>query len=113
MSAGFKVDNEVYWGTNGAVEAYAEALAAQATNRLGPDHPLSVYFREEFEGFYGGKILFLDEWLTDSADRERFLELLDAATNQLLQDEVFTDYGRNWVASVVADLRVRIANRHG
>src|ERR1700730_7253856 len=83
MSAGFKVADEVFWGTNGAVEAYAEALAAQATARLGPNDPLSVYFQEERDGFYGGKILFLDEWLADDAGRERFLGLLDAATEQL------------------------------
>jgi len=70
MSAGFKVADEVFWGTNGAVEAYAEALAAQATAQLGSDHPLAVHFREEREAFYGGKFLFLDEWLTDAADRE-------------------------------------------
>jgi hypothetical protein len=70
MSAGFKVADEVFWGTNGAVKAYAEALAAQATARLGPDHPLSVYFQEERDGFYSGKILFLDEWLADATSRD-------------------------------------------
>jgi hypothetical protein len=109
MSAGFKVADEVFWGTNGAVEAYAEALAAQAAARLGPDDPLSVYFQEERDGFYGGKILFLDEWLADDAGRERFLGLLDATTEQLLREGAFTDYGREWVATVVASLRARIA----
>jgi hypothetical protein len=109
MSAGFKISDEVFWGTNGAVEAYAEALAAQAAARLGPDHPLSVHFREERDGFYGGKILFLDEWLADTDGREQFLGLLDAATEHLLQDGVFTEYGREWVATVVADMRARIA----
>jgi hypothetical protein len=109
MSAGFKVADEVFWGTNGAVEAYAEALAVQAAARLGPDHPLSIHFREERDGFYGGKILFLDEWLADAAGRERFLELLDAATEQLLREGAFTEYGLEWVGSVVADLRARIA----
>ena len=28
MSAGFKVAGEVFWGTNGAVEAYVETMAA-------------------------------------------------------------------------------------
>jgi hypothetical protein len=109
MSAGFKVDEEVFWGTNGAVEAYAEALAAQAASRFGPDDPLTVFFQEERDGFYGGKILFLDEWLADAAGRERFLGLLDAATEQLLRNGAFTEYGREWVASVVASLRARVA----
>jgi len=37
--------------------------------------------------------------------------LLDAATEQLLREEAFTDSGREWVASVVAALRARIAAR--
>lgn len=109
MSAAFKVGGEVFWGTNGAVEAYAEALAAQAATRLGPDHPLAVHFREERDGFYGGKFLFLDEWLTDAAGRERFLVLLDAATEQLLREGAFSEYGREWVACVMAAVRAKIA----
>jgi hypothetical protein len=111
MSAGFKIADEVYWGTNGAVEAYAEALAAQAAARLGPDAPLSVFFQEEWVGFYGGKIIILDKWLADSAGRDEFLELLDAATERLLQEGTFTKYGREWVASVVATLRARVAGQ--
>lgn len=41
MSAGFKVVDEVFWGTNGAVEAYVEALAGQATTWLGSDYPIT------------------------------------------------------------------------
>ncbi|MGL6075849.1 MAG: hypothetical protein ACRC8S_16965 [Fimbriiglobus sp.] len=109
MSAGFKFAGEVYWGTNGAVEAYAEALAAQAAAWLGPDHPLAVHFREEHEGFFSGKILFLDEWLSDAASRERFLQLLDASTVKLLREGAFTQYGLDWVESVVAAMRARVA----
>lgn len=109
MSAGFKVAAEVFWGTNGAVEAYAEALAAQAAAQLGSDHPLAVHFQEERDGFYGGKILFLDEWLADAAGRKVFLGLLDAATGQLLRDGTFTEYGHEWVVTVVAAMRARIA----
>jgi hypothetical protein len=108
MSAGFEVADEVFWGTNGAVEAYVEALAAQAAARFGPDDPISVYFQEERDGFYGGKILILDEWLADCGGRKRFIELLDAATEQLLREGEFTEYGREWVATVVASLRCRI-----
>jgi hypothetical protein len=109
MSAGFKVAGDVFWGTNGAIEAYAEALAAQAAVRLGPNHKLAVHFHEEKDGFYAGKILILDEWLADAAGRDLFLVLLDAATEQLLREGAFTEYGREWVESVVAALRARIA----
>ncbi len=111
MSAGFKIADEMFWGTNGAVEAYAEALATQAAARLGPDAPLSMSFQEEWAGFYGGKMIILDEWLAASAGRDEFLELLDAATERLLQEGAFTDYGREWVASVVDTLRARVAGQ--
>ena len=109
MSAAFVIGDDVFWGTNGAVEAYAEALAAQAVVRLGPDHPLAVHFQEERDGFYGGKFMFLDKWLADAAGRKQFMGLLDAATEQLLREGAFTEYGRDWIATVVADLRVRVA----
>ena len=35
MSAGFKVAGDVFWGTNGAVKAYVEAMAADAAARFG------------------------------------------------------------------------------
>jgi hypothetical protein len=109
MSAGFKVAGRVFWGTNGAVEAYAGALAEQAAARLGPDDPMSAYLREERDEFYSGSILVLDDWLADAPSRERFVALLDAATEQLLRQGVFTEYGRAWAATVVADLRAHIA----
>ena len=111
MSAGFKIADDVFWGTNGAVEAYAEALAAQAVARLGKDAPLARFFQDERDGFYSGKILFLDPWLTDSDEREQLVGLLDTATEQLLREEAFTEYGREWVASVVASLRARVAGQ--
>ena len=109
MSAGFSVGEEVFWGTNGAVEAYVEALAAQAAARLGPDAPLAVFFRGERDGFFMGKVVFLDTWLADGPSRERFLGLLDAATEQLLREDAFSEYGRKWVATVIARLRGRVA----
>jgi hypothetical protein len=111
MSAGFEVDDEVFWGTNGAIETYLEALAAQATARFGPDDPLATFFREERDDFFGGKVVFLDEWLGDTTGRGRFLEVLDAATERLLEDGAFTEYGREWVASVVGQLRARVARK--
>lgn len=111
MTAGFKVEDKVFCGTNGAVEAYVVAMAAQATAQYGADAPLSVFFQDEADGFYDSKLLFLDEWLADAASRERFLGLLDAATEQLLREGVFTEYGREWVGSVIADLRTQIAGK--
>ena len=110
MSAGFKVGDEVFWGTNGAVEAYLEEMAVEAASRFGPDDPLAAFLKDECDCFAMGRIAFLDEWLADAASRGRFLELLDAATAELLEKGTFTDYGREWVATVVRDLRARIAS---
>ncbi len=111
MSAGFNVADEVFWGTNGAVECYVEALAAQAAARFGPNDALATFFQEEREGFFTGKVVFLDELLGDAAVRVKFLEVLDAATEQLIQEGAFTDYGRDWVGAVVARLRAKIAGK--
>jgi hypothetical protein len=108
MSAGFKIADEVFWGTNGAVEAYVEALATQAAARFGPDDPLAAFFREERDGFFTGKVVSLDAWLADVAGRARFLAVLDAATEQLLHEGAFTEQGRAWVASEMARLRARV-----
>lgn len=110
MSAGFEVAREVFWGTNGAVEAYVEALAELASGWLGPDAPLAAFLRDERDGFFSGKVVFLDEWVADARGRGQFLELLDAATERLLREGAFTEYGREWVGSVVAALRARIAH---
>ena len=105
MSAGFKVYGKVFWGTNGAVEAYVEAMAAEADTRFGPGDPMTIFFRDERDGFFGGKIVFLDEMLTDAASRDRFVQLLDASTEVLLRRNVFTEVGRSWVQTTVRDLR--------
>src|SRR5689334_4257150 len=102
MSAGFKVAGEVFWGTNGAVEAYVETLAALAESRFGPDEALAEYLAEQRDSFSMGRVLYLDGWLADEAGRRRFLELLDTATERLLRDGAFTEYGREWVISVVS-----------
>jgi hypothetical protein len=109
MSAGFKVADEVFWGTNGAVEVYVEAMAAFAERGFGSADPLAMYLAEQRDSFSMGRVLYLDDWLTDEAGRARFLQLLDAATAELLSAGTFSDYGREWVASVVSQLRARIA----
>ena len=109
MSAGFKVAGEVFWGTNGAVEAYIEALAERAAALLGAAAPLAAFFRDERDSFSMGKIVYLDEWVRGADARDRFLAVLNAATDQLLRSGVFTEYGLDWVSSVVSELRVRIA----
>jgi hypothetical protein len=109
MSAGFKVGGEVFWGTNGSVEAYVEVLAGLAAARFGPGDPLTVYLAGQRDSFSMGRVLYLDEWLAHPTARQRFLGLLDAATKQLLQDGVFTAYGQEWVATVITSLRARNA----
>jgi hypothetical protein len=108
MSAGFRVAGEVFWGSNGAVEAYVETMASTAAVRFDPNDPLTAYLAEQRDSFTMGRVLFLDEWLTDAAGRDRLLELLDAATEQLLREGQFSEYGREWVMSVIVALRARI-----
>lgn len=112
MSAGFVLAGEFFWGTNGAVETYVEALAELAVARFGAADSLAVYLAERRDSFSMGGTLFLDEWVADEASRARFLQLLDAATEQLLRGDTFTEYGREWVASMVSQLRARIAGVH-
>jgi hypothetical protein len=111
MSAGFKVADNVFWGTNGAVEAYVEALADRAAAQFGAEDPLAVFFHDERQAFYMGHIVFLDDWLKDDASRGRFLEVLDAATTKLLREGTFSPYGQEWVATIIAELRANVWSR--
>lgn len=108
MSAGFKVADEMFWGSNGAVEAYVEALAGRAAAQFGPGDPLAVYLAEQRDSFSTGRVLYLDPLIADPIGRERFVTVLDAATDQLLRQGAFTAFGREWGASVVVGLRARI-----
>ena len=109
MSAGFKVADDMFWGSNGSIEAYVDALAVQAIAQFGPGEPLAAFLQRERAGFYNGKVMFLDEWLEDNTSRGRFLEILDAATNQVLSQAGFTELGREWVESVmVGQLRAKV-----
>lgn len=109
MSAGFKIRDEVLWGTNGAVEAYVEALATQAAERFGPDDPLVAFFQGEREGFFMGQVVLLDALLVDETGRARLQEILSTAAEQLVREGGFSEYGREWVVSVTAELRAKIA----
>ena len=108
MSAAFDFDGEVFWGTNGSVEAYLESLCKGAERTLGPSDPLAIFFRNELDGFFPGKVVFLDECLRDTEARRCFVRLLDEATAELLHSDAFTDLGRNWVETVIAGLRQKV-----
>jgi hypothetical protein len=109
MSAGFRVGGEVFWGTNGAVEAYLEALADLAAARFGPDSPFAAFLREERDVFHAGRVVPLDWCLAAPAGRALLAGLLDGATDRLLREGLLTGYGREWVGTVVAALRARVA----
>ncbi|WP_148594917.1 hypothetical protein [Aquisphaera giovannonii] len=109
VSAGFDFAGQDYWGINCAVEAYLETLARIAAERLGPGDPMAIALSDESDGFFTGKVVFVDDILHRPGDRQRFVPLLDAATDQLLREDVFTDYGRRWVATIVQSLRDRLA----
>jgi hypothetical protein len=109
MSAGFDIYGKVYWGTNGAVEAYVQALATRAANTLGPDNPLATFLHQEHQGFFPGKIVFLDDWVKDASARQVLLALFDEATRDLLERKAFTDLGERWIATEIRDLRADLA----
>jgi hypothetical protein len=106
MPAGFEFADEVFWGSNGAVEAYVETLAQLAAERFGDADDLAAFFRDEAGGFFTGKVVFLTEVLPDKPSRDKFLHLL-AAASERLRDE-FTDLGRAWIDDVIRRLGERI-----
>jgi hypothetical protein len=109
MSAGFEVDGEVFWGTNGAIEAYVDTLAAVAVEKYGDSDPLSAFFRGQSDAFYTGAVIVLDECLADEGSRARLLEAFDVTTERLLLGDTFSDYGRRWAATVMGMLRRKLA----
>lgn len=108
MSAGFDIDGEVFWGTNGAIEAYLEAMGRVARERFGLDDPLTRFLHDALVEFCPGYVLFLDEFLTSPDGRKRFLLVLDGATHALLRGDNFSEFGKNWVATVVSAFRERL-----
>ena len=110
MSSGFDFRGEMFWGSNGAIEEYIKVMADEAAARFGPDAPLSVFLQYERDARYTGMVVFLDEDLTDAVRRRQFLEMLDVASEQFLRGNVFTPSGCEWIRTVIADLRARIAS---
>jgi hypothetical protein len=108
MSAGFEVADEIFWGTNGAIEAYVESLGAAAARLYGPEDPLARFLRGQLEGFFPGIVVVLDEHVVGRDACERFLRALDESTQQLLGGETFSDLGREWVATVMVRLRQKV-----
>jgi len=108
MSAGFDFRDETFWGSNSSIESYLEALENQSATRFGNADPLTVFFREEREGWFTGKVVFLDFILTDHARCEVFVQLLDAATDQLLAADAFTEFGRTWIQETLGRMRQMI-----
>ena len=109
MSSGFRIEGEVFWGTNGAVEALVDAIAEVARRRFGPADSLANFFYRDSGDLFMGRIVDLDEAVIDIASRAHFLHLFDTATEQLLQSDIFSEYGRAWLSSTMRDLRDRVA----
>jgi hypothetical protein len=110
MTAAFKFRDELFWGTNGAIEGYLEALADRAFGLFGPGDQQGEFFRYERESWSMGKLVALDELLTDRPACKKFLQILDASTEKILQDDVFTDLGKEWIRTTVSALRSRVAD---
>ena len=111
MSAGFDFLGETFWGSNGSIESYLEALENQAAARFGTSDPLTEFFREEREGWFTGKVVFLDVILTDRARCEVFVQLLDAATKQLLAADAFSEFGQTWLEVTLERMRRMILEK--
>ena len=45
MSAAFDFRDEVFWGSNGSIEVYLEALGDEAAARFGAADPLATFCR--------------------------------------------------------------------
>jgi len=110
MSAGFSFSGKVYWTTNGLVETLVGSLADEAQKLIGRDDPMTVYFRESFEGYYSGFVAYLDEWAVDDEKKSQLLQIMGAAVDDLLRRKVFTDYGDTWLNTEFRQLRESVAN---
>ena len=73
MSAGFDFRGETYWGSNGTIEIYLEVLTDECEACFGIEHPMRTFFHQEREGFFMGKVVFLDELLLNADSCKRFV----------------------------------------
>jgi hypothetical protein len=114
MSSAFHIGDETFWGSNGAIDTYLAVMKDLAVAHYGQQDPLAARLTDEHELRRSGgmgMIVLLDDWLLDAESRDRFLWLLDTATDQILRQGTFTDSGREWIAMVMAKLHARIALR--
>ncbi len=105
MSAGLSIDDTTVWDTNGAVKALVGAMHREAAERLGSDAPLTVFLKSEHDAFFIGKVVFLDDWVKDAEGRRELLEVMDSGVEQLLKQNTFNDYGRDWISQMLIDLQ--------
>lgn len=105
MSAGFEIDDEVFWGTNGAIEAYVRRIGATAARLFEPQDALATFLHQQLEGFFPGIVGVLNDHLAGPDACRRFLCALDESTSQL----PFTDLGCEWVETVMARQREKVA----
>lgn len=79
MSAAFRLNGALAWGTNGAVGRALNRLVEEAvsgqTIRV-PEHVLAD-MRETRDGFFPGIVIDLGPWLAPSADARAFSRLLE------------------------------------
>jgi hypothetical protein len=109
MSSGFRVGGEVFWGTNGAVELYVETIARLASERFGIESPIAQFFSQLQKGFpLMGTVIPLEDVLGDRVAPRDLIQLFDEASKALLGSEAFSEYGKQWVETVVTALSVRL-----
>lgn len=112
MSSAFHIGDDSFWGSNGAIATYVEIMKDLAVAHFGAQDPLAAHLTQEHEyrrAGASGMVVLLDGWLSDAESRDRFVWLLDTATDLILHQGTFTDSGREWIAMVVARLRARVA----
>jgi hypothetical protein len=110
MPAGFNINGKTFYGSNVAIESYIEAIAKHAQARFGAEDEVAVFFRDAKRGYFTGMIVFLDPVLRDAASRARFIELLDAATEDLSRQNMWTERGKAWVSTRIPEFRQQLAS---
>lgn len=97
MSAALKLKGELFWGTNGLVEACLEAFADSAEPGIREDDAIAAWCRQERERFFPGAVVALDPLVETGAIRNR-LALVVARSEELLKrNGGLSDAGVAWV----------------